>query len=91
MPVRTCLGCMGRDAQAVMIRLIALPGEVTVADGSGQGGRGGYIHRSNACLERFERSRIKEFRSLRRRLGGDERRAITEQVRKRLASEGRVE
>jgi predicted RNA-binding protein YlxR (DUF448 family) len=82
---------MCRDDQAVMVRLIALPGRVALAEDSRQGGRGGYIHPSNACLERFERSRVKEFRSFRRRLGGDERRAIREQVHKRLASEGQVE
>lgn len=82
---------MRRDDQAAMIRLVALPASVILADKSGQGGRGGYIHRSEACLKRFERSRIKEFRSLRRRLGSDERRDITEQVRKRLASQAGVE
>jgi hypothetical protein len=82
---------MRRDDQAAMIRLIALPAAVMLANRHTQGGRGGYVHRSAGCLERFERSRIKEFRSLRRRLGGDERRAITEQVRRRLASEAGVE
>jgi predicted RNA-binding protein YlxR (DUF448 family) len=82
---------MRRDDQAAMIRLIALPERVTLADTAGLGGRGGYIHGSDVCLERFERSRVKDFRSLRRRLGSDERRAITEQVRKRLASEAGVE
>jgi hypothetical protein len=55
------------------------------------GGRGGYLHARTACLEGFERSRVKEFRSLKRRLGSDERRAITELIRKRLASQAGVD
>ncbi len=48
-------------------------------------GRGGYLHRNEECLLKFERSRVKEFRSLRRKLGAGERVEITESVRSRLA------
>jgi predicted RNA-binding protein YlxR (DUF448 family) len=82
---------MRRDNQASMIRLAVSTDGVTIVDNSGPSGRSGYIHPSDACLERFQRSRIKEFRSLRRRLGSEDRRAITEQIRKRLASEAGVE
>jgi len=78
-----------------MIRLIARADGVALAqpDGgnSAAGGRGGYLHRKAACLEGFERSRTKEFRSLKRAIGLDERRAITELIRERLASGAGVE
>jgi predicted RNA-binding protein YlxR (DUF448 family) len=89
--VRTCLGCRGRDSQLAMVRLIALPGGVALWSRDSEGGRGGYLHPSASCLEGFERSRVKEFRSLKRRLGSDERRAITELVRKRLVSQAGVD
>jgi predicted RNA-binding protein YlxR (DUF448 family) len=90
-PVRTCLGCMERDYQASMFRLIALADRTTLRGPCGQGGRGGYLHPLPACLQRFERSRVKEFRSLKRRVGSDERRAITELIRNRLVSQDGVE
>ena len=82
---------MRRDYQTKMIRLVVLEAGVVLADCRASSGRGGYVHPDTVCLERFERSRIKEFRSLRRRLGSDERRVITELVRRRLASEPGVE
>jgi predicted RNA-binding protein YlxR (DUF448 family) len=82
---------MRRDDQAAMVRLVVSPEGVTIANNSGQSGRSGYIHSSETCLERFKRSRIKEFRSLQCRLGSDDRRAITERISKRLASESGVE
>jgi len=90
-PVRTCLGCRERDSQLTMVRLIALPNRVALWSLDCTGGRGGYLHPRAACLEGFERSRVKEFRSLKRYLGRDERRAITELVRKRLVSQAGVD
>jgi predicted RNA-binding protein YlxR (DUF448 family) len=84
---RTCLGCRERDSQSVMVRLIALPGRVALWSRNSEGGRGGYLHPRAACLEGFERSRVKEFRSLKRCLGRSERHAITELIRERLASQ----
>ena len=74
-----------------MVRLIALSRGVVPWSRNSEGGRGGYLHSRAVCLEGFERSRIKEFRSLKRHLGSDERRAITELVRKRLASQAGVD
>jgi predicted RNA-binding protein YlxR (DUF448 family) len=39
-------------------------------------GRGGYLHRDDACLQKFVRSKVKEFRSLRRKLTPDDRQQI---------------
>ncbi|HXZ87791.1 MAG TPA: YlxR family protein [Candidatus Binataceae bacterium] len=90
-PERTCMGCMSRDAKAAMVRVAAV-GEVVMLDKEGLlPGRGGYLHRRTECLERFVRSKVKEFRSLRRRVALDERRGIAELIRTRLDSERTVE
>jgi predicted RNA-binding protein YlxR (DUF448 family) len=82
---------MRRDDQAAMVRITAVAGRVQPDDHERRPGRGGYLHRSAECLARFERSRIKEFRSLRRKIGLDERRDLTEQIRSRLAATAHLE
>jgi len=82
---------MRRDLQAVMVRLTAVDARAQPDDGARRPGRGGYLHRSAECLLRFERSRVKEFRSLRRKLGISERRDITELIRSRLATSAQLE
>jgi len=82
---------MGRDLQAAMIRIATADGVLRLDEGVRSAGRGGYLHRRDACLVRFERSRVKEFRSLRRRIGLDERRQLTELIRIRLASAAALE
>src|SRR5260221_8724931 len=89
--MRTCLGCMQRDDQLAMVRIAAVGDRVQPDDEARRPGRGGYLHRSAECLVRFERSRIKEFRSLRRRIGLDERRDLTQQIRSRLATAAQLE
>jgi predicted RNA-binding protein YlxR (DUF448 family) len=84
--IRTCLGCMRPDAQTAMVRLASVGGRVLPDGSSRQPGRGGYLHDSPECLVRFERSKVREFRSLRLRLGLNERREITELIRSRLAT-----
>jgi len=74
-----------------MVRITAAAGRVQPDDQARRPGRGGYLHRSADCLARFERSRIKEFRSLRRKIGLDERRDLTEQIRSRLAATAELE
>jgi len=90
-PQRTCLGCMRRDDQDAMVRITSAGGRVQADDEVRRPGRGGYLHRSAECLARFERSRIKEFRSLRRKIGLDERRDLTERIRSRLATTAQLE
>src|ERR1700680_3307311 len=80
-PMRTCLGCMRRDLQLAMVRVAAVGARVLPDDALRRPGRGGYLHRSAECLLRFERSRVREFRSLRRKLGLDERQELTELIR----------
>jgi predicted RNA-binding protein YlxR (DUF448 family) len=82
---------MQRDLQAAMVRLAAVGARVQPDDAARRPGRGGYLHRKAECLLRFERSRVKEFRSLRRKLGTGERRDITEVIRSRLATSTQLE
>ena len=89
--MRTCLGCMRRDLQDAMVRIAAVGARVQPDDAARMPGRGGYLHRSAECLLRFERSRVKEFRSLRHKLGVGERREITESIRLRLATSAQLE
>jgi predicted RNA-binding protein YlxR (DUF448 family) len=82
---------MRRDDQNAMVRIAAVVGRVRPDNIVRSPGRGGYLHRSAECLVRFERSKVKEFRSLRRRLGLDERREIAELIRSRLAATAQLE
>jgi predicted RNA-binding protein YlxR (DUF448 family) len=43
-------------------------------------GRGGYLHRDDVCLQKFVRSKVREFRSLRRKLTPDDRRRLTDAI-----------
>jgi len=90
-PMRTCIGCVQRDLQAAMVRLAAVGARVELDDTAPRPGRGGYLHRKAECLLRFERSKVREFRSLRRKLGAGERRDITEVIRSRLATSAQLE
>jgi len=66
------------------VRLAALDGAV-VADLSGRlPGRGGYLHPRRECLDQFVKSKVREFRSLRRRIEPTERRAIAQTIQDRL-------
>jgi predicted RNA-binding protein YlxR (DUF448 family) len=82
---------MQRDAKETMVRLAAVGARVRPDVEAGMPGRGGYLHRRAECLARFERSRVKEFRSLRRKVGLDERREITESIRSWLATSAQLE
>ena len=91
--MRTCLGCNERDLKSAFVRIAAMEADVVV-DAQAQarlGGRGGYIHARARCLERFESSKVREFRSLGRKISLDARRQITELIRGRLDSRSEVE
>jgi hypothetical protein len=53
-PVRTCIGCGARAQQADLRRLRVVTGRVVV-DAARSGGRGAWLHPSEACLERAAR------------------------------------
>ena len=56
-PVRTCLGCRGRDEQTNLVRLVRRGDAVVDATAPRLPGRGGYLHRDPACWELAERRR----------------------------------
>jgi|HubBroStandDraft_6_1064221.scaffolds.fasta_scaffold303104_2 predicted RNA-binding protein YlxR (DUF448 family) len=90
-PERTCLGCMKRESKVLMTRMTMADGVVILDAISQRPGRGGYLHEQADCLERFVRSRVKEFRSLRRAVPLAERRRIADLIRTRLDSKSTVE
>ena len=56
-PMRTCIGCRGREARSVLVRLV-LDGDRIVIDPSGTApGRGAWLHPTAGCLDLAERRR----------------------------------
>lgn len=80
------MGCMARDVQSAMVRLAALGGAVRLDEGRRLGGRGGYLHPRRECLDRFARTKAREFRSLRLPLDRGARELITRMLQERLDS-----
>jgi hypothetical protein len=54
-PIRTCVGCRARDAQAALVRLVAEGGELVIDRARRRGGRGAYVHARRACVDAFAR------------------------------------
>src|ERR1700675_2972228 len=90
-PERTCVGCMKRDAKAAMLRIAVVNGHVEVDFEARQPGRGGYLHPTVECVERFEVSKVKEFRALRRKIERPERDKIAAAIKLRLDRNLKVE
>jgi predicted RNA-binding protein YlxR (DUF448 family) len=75
---------MKQDRKDAMVR-IAMDAGTVRPDFDGTGiGRGGYLHQGDECLERFVKSRVREFKSLRIKIDRDHRIAIVEAIRERL-------
>ena len=55
-PVRTCIGCGAATARTGLVRL-RIEGERVVVDRNGQGGRGAWLHPTDACLTKATRRR----------------------------------
>ncbi|WP_242396255.1 YlxR family protein [Anaeromyxobacter oryzisoli] len=55
-PIRTCVGCGGKAAQAGLVRLVAA-GSRVVIDRARSGGRGAWLHPTVPCLERAVKRR----------------------------------
>jgi predicted RNA-binding protein YlxR (DUF448 family) len=54
-PVRTCIGCGERAAKPDLVRVVAAGDELVPDAVMRLPGRGAYLHRSLACLERAQR------------------------------------
>lgn len=75
-----------------MIRIAAPRADMVVADPEGKTpGRGGYLHRDVGCLEKFETSRVKQFRSLKVQIDRPQRLKISEEIRRLLDRAAKVE
>ena len=82
---------MKRDAKAAMIRIAVVNGQVEVDFEARQPGRGGYLHPTVGCVERFVVSKVKEFRALRRKIESPERDKIAAAIKLRLDRNLKVE
>ena len=56
-PVRTCLGCRTRDAQANLVRVVARDSVLVVDLHGSEPGRGAYVHPRRDCAEQASRRR----------------------------------
>jgi predicted RNA-binding protein YlxR (DUF448 family) len=81
------MGCGARDERGTLVRIAADGDRIEVEAERRLAGRGGYLHPRAACLDGFLASRVKEFRSLQRKINRDERLRITSSIRNRLDSD----
>jgi predicted RNA-binding protein YlxR (DUF448 family) len=82
---------MQHGSKTEMIRIAAPDGIPVVDESLRLPGRGGYLHPRAECLQKFIRSKAKEFRSLRLRLSLDQRLRIAELIQARLDSKAALE
>ena len=82
---------MRQGEKSAMVRIAVRDGQVLIDFDNRVEGRGGYLHRQSECLDRFVKSKVKEFRSLRRPSDRQERVQIAEVLRSRLDSSASLE
>jgi predicted RNA-binding protein YlxR (DUF448 family) len=90
-PERTCIGCMKRDSKSAMIRIAVVDGKVEADFAARRPGRGGYLHPTIECADKFVASKVKEFRALRRKIDRTERLVIIAAIKDRLDRNSKVE
>jgi len=74
-----------------MIRIAVVNGHVEVDFEARRKGRGGYLHPTLECVERFVVSKVKEFKALRRKIERPERDRIAAAIKLRLDRNLKVE
>ena len=78
-PIRTCIGCGKKKEKEDLIRIVLCPdGSVRLDEKGHENGRGAYLCRDNACLERAIRSRALN-RTFRRPIPVEEYRSLEEE------------
>jgi predicted RNA-binding protein YlxR (DUF448 family) len=82
---------MKQDAKAAMVRIAIVNGNAEADFDARQEGRGGYLHPTVECVERFVVSKVKVFRSLRRKIERPERDKIAAAIKLRLDRNLKVE
>lgn len=75
---------MKQDRKEAMVRIAVVEGSPRPDFEGTKSGRGGYLHQRDECLERFVKSKAREFKSLRMKIDRDRRRAIVEAIKERL-------
>jgi uncharacterized protein len=90
-PERTCIACMKRDSKSAMIRIAVVNGKVEADFEARRPGRGGYLHPTFECADKFVASKVKEFRALRRKIDHTERQIIAQAIKQRLDRNSKVE
>jgi uncharacterized protein len=85
-PQRICVGCMRRDSKRRLLRIATREDSLTLDEEGRMPGRGAYLHYCNRCITDFVKNRARELRSLRRKVGLDERRKLAELIHARLDS-----
>jgi len=79
-PIRSCMGCGGRDAQSGLIRILCdASGKLAVVSGRQHEGRTGYLHASEECYKRFA-ARKGPLRSLRHSVDRNTRLALVAEL-----------
>jgi len=80
--IRTCVGCGNRAAQADLMRFGVGRDDVVAPDRDGRlPGRGAYLHRNEACWDRFV-ARKGTVRSLKRPLSRAQRQDLVARLQK---------
>ena len=74
-----------------MVRIAVVDGRVEVDFEARREGRGGYLHPTAECVERFVGLKVKEFRALRRKIERPERLQIAAAIKLRLDRKSKVE
>jgi predicted RNA-binding protein YlxR (DUF448 family) len=82
---------MKRDAKAAMVRIAVVNDHVEVDFEGRRVGRGGYLHPTLECVERFVGLKVKEFRALRRKIERPERLEIAAAIKLILDRNSKVE
>jgi predicted RNA-binding protein YlxR (DUF448 family) len=82
---------MKRDAKAAMVRIAVVDGHVEADFEARRAGRGGWLHPTPECAERFVSSKVKEFRALRRKIDRSERLEIAAAIKLRLDRYSKVD
>lgn len=82
---------MRRDSKQRMMRITAGEDSLTLDEEGRMPGRGAYLHYRSRCITDFVHNRIRELRSLRRKISLDERRRLVELIHTRLDSSAALE
>lgn len=74
-----------------MLRIADRGDTLTLDEERRMPGRGAYLHYRNRCITDFVHSKAREFRSLKRKIGRNERLKLAELIHARLDSAGALE